>query len=520
MARGVLCSLIVLVLIYTILQGVWSGWANWHPGSMSRHRDAQAVAITAVAYGTWDGYASYRKVIRTLLEQGLSVQKEDLAPIGATHYFDVMTNPKQLDTALTIASQLPTPADEGLYFSQDEKGMAAFYILSYAIFGISPTSWYWFYVSLYSLSLLTACLTFRRNGALLFFFFVVACAHALVAQMLPEISRQDINVIHGNRFLGIMASVPLFHLMFLAIQRAQWTAWGIAAAALQTSIICLVINARTSAAWIVIAMGVFWASLWVTWLVRRSRIASGNTIPTLWPIAILVLGLSALLVHQKIGPHPAFTDGRAYGGHVFWHNLVSALHNNPLRTERHGIPAEFPVYDDQVGYTLFNKEIARRGQDRSQYLVGNSDWVYRTSSPDLDFRWAPYDLVLRDVFLWTIKSDPVYAINSFLVRQPQSVFEIVLGPDFAQSPALRNAPLLLAFIVGLFVAAACIRITSVNYIRMIASSLFGVCIPALIAAVAELRVVEIFYVLLIGVMFLMAIGIQVIVQNIFPDLLK
>src|SRR6266851_7465781 len=84
-ARLGLCVLIIVVLLYTAAEGVSAGWNGWIPGGMSRSRDALAVAITAVAYGKWQGYASYRSVNRTLLEQGLSVQEQDLAKIGATH---------------------------------------------------------------------------------------------------------------------------------------------------------------------------------------------------------------------------------------------------------------------------------------------------------------------------------------------------------------------------------------------------------------------------------------------------
>ncbi len=190
---------------------------------MSRHRDAVAVAVTAVVYGKWQGYASYRAVNRALRENGLSGQKEDLARVGATSYFDVMTDPKRLDAALAAASMLDAPASGGMYYSQDEKGMAAFYTLSFALFGVSAASWYWLYFTLYALSVLTACVAFRQRNEVLFFFLAVVCAHALLAHLLPTIPRQDINVVHGNRFLGIMASVAIFHLMFLILQRTRPT---------------------------------------------------------------------------------------------------------------------------------------------------------------------------------------------------------------------------------------------------------------------------------------------------------
>ena len=493
-----LCVLIVLVLLHTALEAVWAGWYCWLPGGLSRSRDAEAVAITAVAYGKWQGYASYRAVNRTLREHGLSVQQEDLARVGATHYFDVMTDPKLLDAALKAASTLDAPAAEGMYYSQDEKGAAAFYIIAFALFGIASASWYWLYMALYSLSVLAACVAFHRRSEVLFFLLAVVCTHELVAQLLPTIPRQDLNLIHASRFLGIMASVAMFHLMFLILQRKRPTTSEIAAAALQTGIICLTVNARTSAAWLLIAVMLLWAMLWLMWLFRRARTGLQAPKPTSWPMGVLALGLAGLLLHQQFGQDPAFHDSRAQGGHVFWHNIVTTLHNNPLHTGRYGIPAEFPVYDDQVSYLLFDREVARRGEERSKYLMGDSDWVYRTSSPDLDFRWVAYDRVLRDVFVRTVASDPWYAIYSFLAQQPRSAVTIVFGRDFLRSRALLDRAPFLALIFGVLLIAANIPLRPATYVPVLAFASFGVVLPVLCAAVAELRVVEMFYILLLA----------------------
>lgn len=501
-----LCVLIVIVLLYTAVEGVRAGWSEWLPGSMSRHRDAVAVAITAVAYGKWQGYASYRAVNRTLREHGLSVQQEDIARAGGTRYFDVMTNPELLNAALKAASTLHEPAAEGLFYSQDEKGMAAFYTISFGLFGIAPASWYWLYIALYSLSVLAACFAFRQRSDVLFFFLAVVCAHALVAHLLPMLPRQDISIIQSNRFLGIMGSVGVFHLMFLILDRWQPTIGQIAAALFQTAIICLTVNARTSAFWLVIAVALLWAGLWLKWLVRRERPKVQTARPGSWPMGVLAIGLACLLLNQQFGQDAAFRDGRAYGGHVFWHNLVSALHNNPLRTERYGIPAEFPVYDDQVGYTLFDREIARRGEVRSNYLVGDSDWIYRTSSPELDFRWAAYDQVLRDVFLRTIASDPWYSLYSLLVQQPRSVLTIVLGGDFLRSHKILSVVPILALVFGLLLTFGSIPLRPWNYFPVLAAASFSVILPVLCAAVAELRVIELFYIFLLDGIAGIAVG--------------
>jgi hypothetical protein len=513
--RIFLLTLIALTLFYTAVDGLRSGWSGWLPGSMSRHRDAVAVAVTAVAYGKWQGYASYQAVNRVLREHGLSVQNEDLADVGAKHYFDVMIDAEQLNAALKAASSLQNPAAEGLYYSQDEKGMAAFYTASFAIFGLASSSWYWLYMVIFSLSILTAIIAFRRHQDILLFLLALVCVHSLVAHVLPMIPRQDINVVHGNRFLGIMASVAMFHLMFLISRRELPTPGQIIAAIIQTTIICLTIIARTSAVWLVIAIVLFWAGLWVMSLLRNKDNQSARSRTAVWPIAIIAIGLILLFAHQRFVPDSAFRDGRAYGGHVFWHNLVTALHNNPQRTDRFGIPPEYPAYDDQVAYFTFDREIALRGDDRSKYLVGDSNWIYRTSSQSLDFRWAAYDQVLQDVFLRTIFSNPGYAINSFMIQQPASILGIALGRNFLGSPSMLLMAIPVALFLGLIIFAARVRLDPALFAPALVAAIFGSMLPAFVAAAAELRSVEIFYTLLLSCTFAVAGLAALLMRTVF-----
>jgi len=495
----ILCAVISIVLLYTVVDGVRGGWYEWLPGSMSRHRDAVAVGITAIADGKWQGYASYRAVNRTLREGGLSVQKEDLVRVGAEHYFDVMTDPARLDAALKAAASVDMPASEGMYYSQDEKGMAIFYTIAFALFGISTASWYWFYMLLYSLSVLAACLAFRQHREVLFFFLIVVCAQAITSHLLPTIPRQDINVIHGNRFLGIMGSVAVFHLMFLVLQRKRPTVGQLVLALFQTAIICCIVNARTSAAWLPISLTMLWAGVYFVQKIKAAHVTL-RVPPGSWPVGMAIVGVAALLLHQKMGQDPAFRDGRAYGAHVFWHNLVTALHNNPLRTERYGIPSAYPIYDDQVAFLVFDREINRRGEDERSFLIRDPDWVYRTDDPNRDLRWAAYDSVLRDIFFRTIAADPAYAAYSFGIQQPLSALSVIFGPNFFRAHGLPLAISIGALILSLIVVVMKIPFHPGRDVPILAAATFSAALPVMSAAAVELRVVELFYVLLVDVL--------------------
>jgi hypothetical protein len=318
------------------------------------------------------------------------------------------------------------------------------------------------------------------------------------------------HLIFGDGIVGIMGSVAIFHLTFLVLGRERPGMVQGIGATIQTAIICLVVNARTSAAWLLIAVALFWGMQWIVWIVRRGQAISQISLPTSWPITVVALGVSILIMHQQFGSDPAFRDGRANGGHVFWHNLVTVLHNNPQRTEHYGIPAEYPAYDDQVSYFVFDREIARRGEDRSKYLVGNADWVYRTSSPDLDFRWAAYDAVLHDIFWRTIREDPGYAAYSFLVEQPRSVLSMIFGGSFFRSRGLPIRIIALALILGSLLTLMNIPMPQMRYLFPFVAATLGAALPALFAAAAELRIAEIFYMLLLDIVIGFALLVAVI----------
>ena len=502
--RWVLLVLIGALLVLTLAKAVSAGLHARLPGSMSRHRDSMAVAITLVRYGTWDGYSSFRLVNQTLREAGLSVQKEDVRAVGATHYFDVMSDHERLDAALDRAVSIADPAAGGMFYMQDEKGMALLFILAFALFGIASTSLFYLYMLLLAGSVLLIAIVFRHQLEVLFFLLLVVCVHYAMMLILPATPRQDINLIQGNRFLSILGLVPMFHLMLALLYRLPPLPGTLATAALQMLLLVLIVNARSSAAWLLFAVIALATVLWAVPGTAR-RIAGGRA--PLWPVLLVLLGGGGLWLHHQTGFNAHFRDATAQQGHVFWHNLVTALHNNPERTVRYGIPAGMPVYDDQVSYLLFNQELVRRGEDRARYLVGDSDWIYRTSAPELDFRWDNYERVMRDVFLQTVRQDPGYAVQSFLVYQPKAALEIMTGPAYLQWGTLLKLPLVALFAAGCLLAAPAVVRRPLPLIAITVTALIFSFMPLMAAAVAELRVAEAFALFMLLV--LLAVGLVV-----------
>jgi hypothetical protein len=495
-SRAAFCFLIAFVLLSTAFEGVLDGWYRWLPGPMSRHRDAVAVAITEVAYKKWLGYASYHAVNHALLRDGLSVQSDDFLKTGEDSYFAVIRNPALVDRALYAASHLSAPASEGLFYSQDEKGMAILFICAFAIFGIGAGSLFWLYFLLYGSSVIVACVTFWRQTRILFLLLIVVCGHAFIAHLLPTMMRMDVSVIYSNRFLGVMATVPMLHLMLLIDEQARMSILAVLVACFQTLIICLVVAARTTALWLPLSIILYWLVRMIRYP-RKPAPEGKPAKPRAWPVCVLLVGLCSLAIYDRLEVNIAFRNGEAEGGHIFWHNLLTALHNNPLRTKLFSIPADMRIYDDQVSYLLFDREIGRLGENRSKYLAEGPDWIYRTTRVEWNFRWQVYDGLLKKVFWRTITAHPLYSFCSLALYQPYSAAKLILGPSFLWNHRWIDPPAMFALICGVILAAACGHLVlSGDYLMLFVASA-GVFAPVLCAATDELRVVELFYFLLL-----------------------
>jgi hypothetical protein len=504
--RVALVTLIAAMVLVTLYDGIARGLHTILPGGMSRSRDSMAVAISFVRYGLWDGYASYRLVNKAMRDNGLSVHRDELAQIGVDFYFDVMLDPALLRRALDAATSLPDPAADGMFYMQDEKGLAVLYLLAFSLFGVAPESLFFLYMLLLSVALALAVLTFWARFEVLLFFLVYACMHYATMLILPEMPRQDINVIQGSRYLGILASVPMFHVMFLLLYRIRPTLLTVSAALGQVLVLVLMVNARTSVYWTLLAIGLLSVIVLLHLLVnarwqslRRTRAkATGRRWQLVWPLALVVLGVSGLWFHQQYGLNAYFRTPEGQQGRVFWHNVTTALANHPDRSAYLGIPSDTLAYDDQVGYYLFDREIERRGARREEYVVADRDWGYRTTEPRLDFRWGAYDLILRDVVVRIARTEPLFVAESLLVHQPASAARLIVSPGLLRWEYILATPILAALLLGSVLAA----IGSLAAIWRLALA-WGVGFtmalgPLIVAAVVELRVVEVFFLTLFG----------------------
>jgi len=468
------------------------------PGPMARHRDAMAIAISYVQFNHWDGYSSLRAVNRTLVESGMSLRPEDSMRVGVKDYFEFMRKPNLVNLAIEEAIELKDPLSDGAFFMQDEKGMVPLYILSFKLFGVEGTSLFKGHISLVLFSLSLAFLTFWRTPWAVFIFLVWACMNLAMMLTLGDQSGVDVNLIQGDRFTGILALVPTLHIVLLMVLRFSPKPYIVLLTLLQGVLLTLLFIARITTLWQALAIFAIAFSL-VSFGLLKERVhkfrVSWQILIPIWPVVVVSLCITGVVAHHRTAFNPEFA--KIQQEHPIWHNVMTVVHNNPQRTTiPHSIPEGIPVWDDQVSYLLFEREIKERGESVSEYLRNDKDWHFRTSEPRWDFLWGKYDKVMHGILLRTISESPFYSIASFLWYQPLTVVKIVFSDRFLKPRDLLHPAVVLPIALGIYLLGTTLSVIPWGAVAALSIVTLFSFIPVLLAAASELRVAEPFAVLL------------------------
>jgi hypothetical protein len=127
----VLCALVLCTL--TVWEGGRVGADRTLPGALARHVNGLAVAISCLSYGHCHGYTSLKSVDQALRDAGLNWKK-------ILDQIDIYHDANLINQALEWASSISDPGTAVNSMGPHEKGLALFYMLSMALFGINLSS--------------------------------------------------------------------------------------------------------------------------------------------------------------------------------------------------------------------------------------------------------------------------------------------------------------------------------------------------------------------------------------------
>jgi hypothetical protein len=347
-----------------------------------------------------------------------------------TDYVAFLHDANLINQALERAASIPEPGTAVNSMGPHEKGLAFFYTLSMALFGIKLSSLFYGFMLVFSVTVGLFAVAFYRDLLAMASLVAACCAMYLIVPVLQGLS-PDVNAVHSSRYLPLLGIVPVLHLLMLS-ERGEMKPLQVVIAAAQTSILFFVMFSRLSGLWMVAGLG-----LWIAGRIAVSMICndrpSARTMAhrAIAPGALVGFVLAALVVYPKFALDPQYLKQDETEYRTFWHHLLVAANFNPERPEVAGVPANLPGYADTIGYLLFEKEIASRDQTLSQYLMDDeTGWPRRTTHRQYDYKWGLYEGVVKSIFLRLVAEHPVYVLKSIFFYEPLAIVQELFTGQF------------------------------------------------------------------------------------------
>jgi hypothetical protein len=366
------------------------------------------------------------------------------------------------------------------------------------MFGIKLSSLFYGFMFVFAVTVGLFAVAFSRDLLALAGLVAACCAMYLIVPVVQELS-PDVNAVHGSRYLPLLGIVPVLHLLML-FERGELRPLHAVIAAGQAIVLFFAIFSRLSGVWMVAGL-----SLWIVARTAvsmfRDRRESVRTVVfrAIVPAALVGCVLAALVLYPKLALDPQYLKQDETEYRTFWHHLLVAANFNPARPETAGLSAEIPGYGDLVAYLLFEKEIARRGETLSQYLMDDeAGWPQRTSHRQYDYKWGLYESVVKTIFLRLLAEHPLYVLKSIFFYEPLAIVqELFTGQFVPPAGALIVAAMTIA--ICALVLFGLVDVAGSAALVWAALMFFAMSLlPALASGVMPLRLVETAFLLYAG----------------------
>jgi hypothetical protein len=487
----VLCALTLCAL--TVWEGVRTGADRTLPGALARHLNGLAVAISCLSYSHCHGYTSLRSVDQALYDAGLNYSNIGGEP---SRYIAALHDASFINQALQRAASIPNPGTAVNSMGPHEKGLAFFYALSMAVFGIQLSSLFYGFMLVFFVTVGLFAVAFYRDHLALASLVAACCAMYLIVPVLQELD-PDVNAVHGSRYLPLLGIVPVLHL-FMLFERGKMKPLQVVTAAAQAGILFFVMFSRLSGLWMVVGLGLWVVARVAVSMLRNDRhTARTMAHQAIVPGALVGFVLAALVLYPKFALDPQYLKQDETEYRTFWHHLLVAANFNPARPEVAGVPVEDPEfgqtpgYGDLIAYLLFEKEIARRGENLSPYLLDDeAGWPQRTSHRRFDYKWGLYEGVVKSVFLRLVAEHPLYVLESIFFYEPLAIVKEFFTGQFVP-PASALLVVAAAIMICALALLGPVNLAGAAALAWAALMFFAMSLlPALASGVMPLRLVE------------------------------
>lgn len=411
-----------------------------------RWRQSIVVALSREATPPLGGYLGYRDIEDFLNRNGLAIQASENGGVQpeVAEWMRFVTNGAALDALLSRARSVPVdPTRPPSLIGGNEKGLADFFSLAFALFGHNVAAFYKTYFLLLLVATAAYAAAFRAQPALLF----VLGAYLLVHYAMMDYASgagDALGTVHNSRFFSVLALLPAGHILFAMLTRQRAGPVAVATLAVQCVLLLFLVFCRLEAFWLVamlLAAGVL-AVLrqTVPRLLRRraERLRRAATLP--WAFLILLGGLGAYYVYPAVALAPEYR--LASSSHLFWHPVFIGLVSAHPKLQALYLRGPEHAYSDEPGYLAVIARLNETDDMSSPIAYRQADG---TISIDLMKGWGEYDRLLRPIVFDILLNYPIESIAGLWNKINQQIVTFDARGAFDLGtflPALLLAPFL------------------------------------------------------------------------------
>ena len=385
--HGALVALVALTLVL-----IWTRNDALNDGTSFKYAPASEIAKSQLLMDVPRDYTGYAAISRVPMELSASEVEEWRVQLAQLSGYE-----------------------DDMRFETNDKGVVDFVRWAYQLFGMNNRSLLELWFVFLSLGLLIYVIDHHADsGALLL---VLLFTLALYATVFIIPLSDQLNNIHDPRFFGVLALVPLLHVIVATLNN-RLTIRSALCVAGQVALIVVVLHARSSAQWLIVCAFAVSGLLIMTDLTTRTsegglaklrRVARNRA----WPAVVLFGGLVALGLYKQATYHPAYFESGPYPDRrVMWHNVFMGFTVHPELSQQYRLP----IVSDSVVYEAAERYLIR-GDDRSQW-EDVFEAEYREGGAE-GLNWSKYDLVVREMFFEVLRAHPLQAVATFAYYKPR-----------------------------------------------------------------------------------------------------
>lgn len=375
----------------------------------SRHIDAIPAALSVSLHGHPANYTQITDVIRQFIP----------------NFHDQKTATINHAIADVIARRAEPLSSDYQLNGADDKGNIDFIRLAFALFGYRAESFVYLFYGLIGLSVVVFVARFWREPWALVF--PAAYLAALLVISPPVSLDKQLETIITVRPFPVVSILACAHLIVAAlVARSMWQ--EIPFALVQTAVIVLAIDVRSSAGWqvapVVLAATI---SLCLIWRAGTARVRMAAVI---LPAVLAVVGLLGLKAYQGIMLADEYKRGEQIGSHVVWHSVAHGLAFNRALARDYG----FRV-DDMSIMQATRRYLVESGRGGVAETLGLRETDYSK------IKYAPYDQEVRSLVLTICVARPLDCLEAMLVGKPLALLDNVryfMGYGGPPTPTLQD----------------------------------------------------------------------------------